>query len=113
MQAVHFDTYGRSRVRPVAVHSFDIGPGIDIPDLASVFPSSIRSDVLVVTFQRVSKTFAVHFPHPRPAASAGHTPRGREPSRANVLVFRARHIAHGYKDCTADDIPWVEQAVDL
>ena len=99
MQAVHFDTYGRSRVRPVAVHSFDIGPGIDIPDLASVFPSSIRSDVLVVTFQRVSKTFAVHFPLPRPLASDGRTPRRREPSRANVLVFRARHIAHGYKDC--------------
>ena len=113
MQAIHFDTYGRSRLKAVAVQSFDIGPGIDIPDLASVFNSSIRSDVLVVSFQRAGKTFAVHFAQPRPSQSAGRTPRGREPSRANVVVFRARHIAHGYKDCTVVDMPLVERAVDL
>ncbi len=95
------------------VQRFAIGPGIDIPQLQTVFGPCPASEVLAISFQRANLTFVVHIPPRRRVGPNQRVLRNWVAHRADVLVFRAIGVGCGYEDCDVADILLAGRAVDL
>ncbi len=111
LDAIYFGPSGEPEVTQIFVQKLCMASDIEVPVIASLFPTPAPTVMLAITFIRAKKTYTVHFPdYPR---NAGRRLRNQGYPREYVLVCRSGGVLSEYSDCDGGDIPLAMRAADL